>query len=253
MEDVNSQESMEKEEAPVLAWGLYDLPVALSTKEVALSAEKNDRGFFYFRQGLGETVEKVILAVDGRLLLNPTEPLQKPSELTPYLLIDFEQPVVVEPKASMEIMVTFPVETACAFVGDKAESKVIDVFSLTRPKFTLYGNPRSGMVCKYWKSSVYFSLPEVNPLQEGIMKIEIKNTTSRWMDLTKAVFSAYGMKMYYHSRLVSLYSSIRFINEFTAETSFYDTPLETGMAKTLEQFSTKFMALPPRVIMEEGL
>lgn len=252
MEDVNGRENQEKE-TPNLAWGLYDLPVALHTREVTLSAEKNDRGFFYYREGLGETIEKVILAEGGRLLINPTEPLQKPSELTPYLLIDFEQPVVVEPKASMEIMLTFPVETACAFVGDKAEPKVIDVFSLTRPKFTLYGSPRSGMVCKYWQSSVYFSFPEVNPLQEGIMKMEIKNTTGRWVDLTKGVFSAYGMKMYYHSRMVSLYATMRILNELTAETSFYDAPLEAGMKRTLEQFSTKFMSLPPRVTMEEGL
>ena len=235
-----------------LSWSGYNLPMEISTPEVSLSVERIINGYRYCRDMGGEKIEKIILSNYGKLYLNPTEPLNTPKEITPYLLLEFNQPIIVDPKTSTSVFVTVPLETACVFYINETDFTVVDIFTLTQPKFTLYGGISSGIVCKYWNTGVYFSIPPVDPRMIGVMKLNIRNSSSRWVEITKTVFSAYGMKLYYRCNLVSLKASMKIINEKTAETNFFDQPLEEGMKSSIQLFSQNKLSFVTKMVMKEG-
>jgi len=64
----------------------------------------------YRRQSDDEKVEKNLLASTEKVLVNPIEPLNKPKELTSYLLIEFERTLMVEPGATQKIYVKYLLE-----------------------------------------------------------------------------------------------------------------------------------------------
>jgi hypothetical protein len=103
-------------------------------------------------------------------------------------------------------------------------------------------------------SNVYSSIPSINPLYEGIIELSITNTTKEWITVTKAIFNAYGMKIYYRDDLVAMKASMKIIHGSIAETDFVDAPLEPGMNKSLELYTVKKLAVTTtKFIMEAGL
>lgn len=234
-------------------WGPHKVPVYLDFEGVSISLEKCREGLSYRREGSSGKTEKAIIAERGKLLLSPVEPFHTPVALSNHLLIELEHPVMLKPRSNNSFLVTFPLELAAAFSSRKPEGNdVLDIFTLSRSKFTLYGSIRTGLVCKYWKSPVYEGIPVVNPLQQGVMKIEVNNQLAKWAEVRKVIFSAQGMKIYYSPHLVSLKATVKIYSEVTAETAFIDQPLQGGMSKGLEMFSPRFLKLPGRTLMEEG-
>jgi|GEM_PF-126513 len=234
-------------------WGPHKVPVYLDFEGVSISLEKCGEGLSYRREDSSGKMEKTIIAERGKLMLSPVEPFHTPVALSNHLLIELENPVMLKPRSNHNLLVTFPLELAVAFSSRKPEGNdVFDIFTLSRSKFTLYGSIRTGLVCKYWKSPVYEDIPAVNPLRQGVMKIEFNNQLAKWAEVRKVIFSAQGMKIYYSPHLVSLKSTVKIYSEVTAETAFIDQSLQGGMSKGLEMFSARFLKLPGRTIMEEG-
>lgn len=224
------------------------------TKEgIAISIQKDGKNLIYHRDCLGEKVEKHLLANKGKILVNPVEPVNIPKALTPNLLIEFEKALVSKPKKTRTIFLKFPLEIG-VYISTDTDFELLDIFSLTNQKFTLYGDPRNGVICKYWKSPVYPTIPSLSILQEGIIELTITNSNSHWIELTKAVFNAYGMKVYYNKTTSSMKANINIKTKETAETEFIDTPLQKGMKKSLEIYaSRKISIVKPKFIMEFGL
>jgi uncharacterized protein len=239
-------------ESEAFPWGPHRMPLSLEFEGVTLEVQKFENGFVYRREGLGESSEKVLLADNGNLSISPVEPLHIPPGLSTHLLVDFAQPVVIEPRAVKEVMVTFPLELACSIESPQGVERILDVFTLCRTKFTLYGSVRDGLICKYWKSDIYYSIPAVNPALNGIMKVAFHNPGNRWAEMNKAVFSAQGMKIYFNGNLVSMSATIKISSENTAETNFLDEALKAGMQKAPEQFSARLLSQSRRIVMEEG-
>lgn len=235
-----------------LPWGPHKLPLSIDLEDVSIVVEEQGHGYSYRREGLGESIEKTILVDKGSFYISPVEPLHKPAGISTHLLIELEQPLLVEPKATRSAYLTFPLELAAVVEKHRGGEHLLDIISFCNSKYTLYGGVRSGLLCRYWKSALYNSLPSLNPLKEGIMKIELQNTMSSWGEVKKLVFSAYGMKIYYGPDLVSLKASLKINNEITAETSFDDQPVKPGMRKALEQYSSRLISLAGRTVMEEG-
>jgi hypothetical protein len=90
------------------------------------------------------------------------------------------------------------------------------------------------VICKYWKSSVYATEPSLNRIEEGLIELAVTNTTAGWVEVTKALFNAYGMKIYYNDEKVSIKANIKLKGGQSAETEFIDDPLVEGMTKSLE-------------------
>ncbi len=202
----------------------------------------------YIRATNNERVEKVVVGGD-KFLINPVEPVNLPKEITRFLLIEFSKTVSIEPKSMVKLYVKFPVEIGVFVIGKKLY--ILDIFTFVNPKFTLYGEPRRGIVCRYFKSDVYTNLPEVSKLREGVMELTIKNEFDEWVNVKKAVFDGYGMKIYY-SDFPSMVATMKIENKSLAETSFSDKPLSSNMKKSLELYTAKRFIERKKFTMEWG-
>jgi hypothetical protein len=233
--------------------GQYDIPIRIEQEGITVSVQKEGENILYMRECLGESVEKILVAGSGKLLLNPVEPVNKPTALASHLLIEFANTLQVEPKGTKNIFLTFPVEIA-VFMPSNEEFEVIDAFTLARQKFTLYGDPINGVICKYWKSSIYTTEPLLNRIQEGIVGLTITNTTTGWVEVTKAVFNAYGMKIFYDDERVSMKANMKLKGGGSAETEFIDASLGAGMTKSIEMYTARKLSVTKKnFIMESGL
>ena len=236
-----------------IMFGLHKVPLRIEKEGVSLRFEKEGEVLLYKRECRGEKVEKTLLTSNGKILINPIEPLNKPKEITPYLLIDFEKTLLVEPKITREVFLTFPLEIG-VFMSQNEHFEICDILTITKQKFTLYGDPRSGVICRYWRSEVYPSIPSVNLIEEGIVQLNISNTTTKWVEVSKAVFNAYGMKIYYNDKMVFMKANMKVMSKGSAETDFIDSPLEERMKKSLELYTTRKLAITTtKFMMEAGL
>jgi hypothetical protein len=234
-------------------FGLHDVPLRIVQEEISISVEREEGGLLYRRECMDEEVENFLLSSNGKILINPVEPLNKPKELTPFLLIEFERSVFVEPAAKRKMFITFPAEIG-VFVHGKKDFQILDIFTLAKQKFTLYGDVRSGVICRYWKSVVYSTIPDAKPIHEGVMELNMTNTTAKWVEVEKAVFNAYGMKIYYSDDMVSMRANMKIMSEGIAETDFINSPLDKGMKKSLEIYAArKIPVITTKFVMEEGI
>jgi hypothetical protein len=234
-------------------FGYYDVPLKIVEEGISLCVQKEGKGLVYRRECLEEQIEKNLLASKGKILLNPVEPVNKPKALTSYLLIEFEKALMTEPKGTKTVFLTFPVEIGVYITTDK-DFEILDILTLTKQKFTLYGDPKNGVICKYWKSPVYSTMPSPDPIREGFIELNVINTNSNWIEATRAVFNALGMKLYYNNKTVSMKANMNLRTGNSAETEFVDIPLKRGMKKSLEIYKPgKLSVVKPKFIMEFGL
>jgi len=234
-------------------FGLHDIPLRIVQEGISLSVESEEGGLLYRRECMDEEVESFLLSSNGKILINPVEPLNKPKELTPYLIIEFERSIFIEPKSKRKMFATFPVEIG-VFVHGKKNFQILDIFTLAEQKFTLYGDVRGGVICKCWESAVYSTVPDAKPIHEGVMELNMTNTTEKWVEVEKAVFNAYGMKIYYSDDMISMRANMKIMSEEVAETDFINSPIEKGMKKSLETYtSRKIPVITTKFLMEEGI
>ncbi|MFC2161183.1 DUF432 domain-containing protein [Acidobacteriota bacterium] len=234
-------------------FGTHEIPLNLENEGFSICIKREADLFIYKRETGKETTEKVILGNQKHILLNPIEPLNLPKNLSPYLNIKFLRPVKIEPKLSRKIFLTFPLEIG-VFLYKKKSFKIIDIFTLAQPKFTLYGEPSSGIICKYWKSEIYSSIPSLDHFYEGIMELSLTNTSEEWQEVSEAIFNASGMKIFYNDKKVAMKAEMKVENQSTAETDFFDSPLEKDMTRSLELFKAKKLPIATtKFLMREGI
>jgi uncharacterized protein len=201
-------------------YGHYDPPFSVEKEGISISVEKNEKTWIYKRTFGTDKVEKRIIGDGKHIIINPVEPLNTPKEITPNLLIEFEKSLLLAGGTRKKIFLTFPIEIG-VFISDEGNKNLhlLDVLTLARQKFTLYGSVSNGIICKHWKSGIYSNSPSSNPLQEGVMELTLRNTTSEWVSISKAVFNAYGMKIYYDVD-VFMMAHMDILSKDTAETGF---------------------------------
>ncbi|MDR7666258.1 DUF432 domain-containing protein [Methanosarcina sp. Z-7115] len=201
-------------------YGYYVPPFSVEKEGISISVENTGEQWIYRRTLGTDEVEKLILGDSKHLIINPVEPLNTPKEITPNLLIEFEKTLLLAGGAKRKIFLTFPIEIG-VFISDKDDKnlQLLDVLSLVRQKFTLYGEVSNGVICKHWKSKICSTSPSPSPLQEGVLELTLRNTSSDWASISKVVFSAYGMKLYYDND-VFMKAHMDILNRNTAETSF---------------------------------
>lgn len=235
-------------------FGSYDIPFEIKKEGLEISA-KSEEGRVVYKRILveGDNVENIILSKDNKILINPIEPVKTPREISSELLIEFSNKIFIEPRSTKKVYVTFPIEIGVFVLGGRSR-QVIDFFTRARQKFTLYGDVRNGVICKYWKSDVNMEIPSHDNIKEGIMELFVINPTQKWISIGKAVFSAFGMKIYYNEKMVSMKARIKIMSKEVAETDFIDSPLEKDMKKSVEIFEERKIMLPnAKFLMEGGL
>jgi hypothetical protein len=234
-------------------YGSYNLPVGINTEDLSVETVTEADRVIYRRDCLGSKSEKILLGSEGNMQFHPCEPLNLPDAVTPFLLIKMDKTLTVAPNSSNAVFVTFPVEIAAYMVGRKSVH-LVDVLSRAKHKFTLYGEPNNGVICKRWASEVLSSVPETDPLVEGVIRLRIRNETSGWLEVNKVVFNAYGMKIYYSNARVVMKATMTLRGESVAETEFEDSAFEEGMEKALELYKVKKISVASgKFLMEMGI
>lgn len=213
---------------------LSDLDISL--RDLRIWVEKS--GFLRYRRRLGNSeVEKVFFS-DHEVLVNPVEPVNLPRSITNYLFIQISKPVVLEPLSSAEFYLTFPIEIGVLVVKE-GNFEDIDVFSFVKPKYALYGEPRGGVIARFWQSDVFSEIPDVDFVEKGVMRLRVQNLSDSWVEVSKVVFDVYAMKIYYSESMVSSMAEMRIHSRKIAETSFVDRAMFDGMRKAVELYTAR--------------
>ncbi|MCF7918950.1 MAG: DUF432 domain-containing protein [Candidatus Cloacimonetes bacterium] len=234
-------------------YGVNKLPWNYETEDIKISLLKNGTGYEYLRDCQGKTANKLIQSDIDEILISPVEPLNLPNQISNFLLVEFFREMMLQPNFNALIYLTFPIEIG-VFVGRKDKHEILDIFTLSRLKYTLYGEPRDGVICKYWQSTVHQQEPDTDPLREGVIQLNIVNNSHNWVQVNKALFNGNGMKLYYNKQYVSLKATMKILEEEAAEVEFHNSPLHRDMKKASELFSTRRLSSSSRkAVMLEGI
>lgn len=235
-------------------FGTHTSPLKVSARDITISVQPEGEMLRYMRTCKDTTVDKLLVASRAKLLICPVEPVNTPkNDITQCLQISFSDTLVVAPKAHKKVFVTFPVEIG-VFLDTKSGHDLVDVFTLAREKYTLYGDVTLGTICKYWSSDVSTTAPSPDPLEEGVMELAINNTTNSWVKVTKVVFNAVGMHLYYGPKRVAMKTSMRVLGPESAETTTMDRPLDENMEKASELYVKGALDITAtKFLMEDGL
>ncbi|MBS3790050.1 MAG: DUF432 domain-containing protein, partial [Candidatus Thermoplasmatota archaeon] len=110
-------------------YGTHTPPFEFIEDELTLKAIEDDQQMHYTRELEEDIVEKPVISEDARITIQPVEPLNLPKELTSSLLIDFENPIVIDSGMKKEVFATFPIEIA-VFLESGSPEKPLDIFTL---------------------------------------------------------------------------------------------------------------------------
>jgi len=234
-------------------YGVNKIPLDLQRESLSLSVNKNADRMEYFRECLGSKTQKLILSKQDEILICPVEPLNLPRQVATFLMVEFLREMMMQPDSKSVIYLTFPLEIG-VFVGKKDKYEILDIFSLARAKYSLYGEPRNGVICKYWQSPVFLEEPQTNPLIEGIIQLNLINSSKNWVQVNKVLFNGNGMKIYYNNKNTSMKATMKILEEEAAEVEFNNSPLHRDMKKSPELFSTRRLSASARkAVMLEGI
>jgi hypothetical protein len=200
-------------------FGEYDFDITLKEGDIEISVDGKGKRKHYYRKAGNEEIEKFIHAKEGKVVICPVEPVNVPDKtVSEHLLIGLSKPFVIESGISDAFYAKFPIEVG-VFLVDKKDVEEIDIFTKTRAKYTLYGPPESGIICKWWKSDLYYDKPEVDRLYEGVIQIAIENKYYEWMEINKMVFWAPDMKLFYND-YAYMRASLIILKKTMGETTF---------------------------------
>jgi hypothetical protein len=216
-------------------YGRHDYTFQHSSDDISFGFTPERDFYRYFREIKGgDTVEKNVISQRGKIVVCPIEPVNLPQNVATYMEIGFD-PLFLEPFSKKTIYLTFPVEIG-VFVVAKKDIKPLDIFSFVPQKYSLYGPSNGGRITRWVYSPIYAQIPEVNPLESGVIRLTLNNTTKEWVEVARALFEAYSMKIYYSDDLVSMSAGMRILSSKTAETEFFKEAVVEGMKKSIEYY-----------------
>lgn len=217
-------------------FGEFPPPYSFGKDDLSLSVEMKEGHYQYRRDLAGEQVEKAISAGMNRLLVHPVEPFYSGSETAGHLEIEFPA-LIIEPGATETVFLTFPVEVG-VFVEGLRDTEIIDAFSLGRPKFSLYGTPRRGVITRFARSGRHREIPPVDGGREGVLRLTVRNQLSEWTKVSRVVLDSQEMHLY-SSEFAGLVATMRIHARGVAEVTGLDRPLQGGMSRVQDFFTAR--------------
>jgi hypothetical protein len=211
-------------------FGVFDCAFRYTSEEVSLWFERSDGFYTYNRHSGGDKLQKIIGGVPGDIIINPVEPVNLPKEVTRYLEIHFS-PVAIGPEGSQVVYLTFPIEIG-VFLESKGDYDVLDIFTLTRPKYSLYGPAEEGVITRYAESQVYDRIPGTDPMKEGVMALSITNASRSWVEVSRVVIDTDTLSLYYGD-MVSMVAVMKILSRDIADIHTGDRPLLEGMKQSV--------------------
>jgi hypothetical protein len=233
-------------------FGEFDYSFRHESDEISLWFERSEGFFRYNRRSGKEEVQKIIGGVPGTIVINPVEPVNLPREVTRFLEIHFT-PVAIGPDARQLLYLKFPLEIG-VFLESKGDYDVLDIFTLRRPKYSLYGPAEEGVITRYSESLVYDGIPPVSPLRDGVMALTITNSSRSWIEVSRVVIDTTTLSIYYGDT-VSIIANMDILSRNIADIRVEDRSLTEGMKQSVLVMKARKVLIPDKFpyMMEYGV
>jgi len=233
-------------------FGRHTVPFRLEESGISIETRRDGQFTLYERVSPFERVEKRLGFTEGALTVNPVEPVNLPQEVTNAVEFHFA-PIAVMPLSEVSVFLTFPVE-AGVFSGAGDTFTLIDVFSLAQPKYSLYGTPERGIITRHVETEVSNDAPTVNPLEEGVLSLRIRNTGRDWVWVSRAVFESSSLRIFYGPH-AAMSAEMVVYSRLLGETWVNRTPPAKGMREALRVYPTRRSLIPEKAsyLMEYGV
>ncbi|MBN1298038.1 DUF432 domain-containing protein [bacterium] len=235
----------------ITMYGPHSLPWIIDQDDISIRIERMSSMIAYHRHCGERTLDKRIAGMVEEVVVHPVEPMLIHRHPVQFLLIHLASPIQVAARTTTTIYGTFPLDIA-VMTSDRTSDDPIDVFSAAPMKLTLYGSPDHGMLCRYWISPIEESPPETRPLQEGVLRLTLRNDTPRWTQISRVVLRGYDMKLFFDDTTVSMLAVMRIVGKNLAETDTENNPLRPGMTRSTELMAMGIVKAISRKFMMEG-
>lgn len=233
-------------------FGRYAIPFRLEESGISVETRTDGQFTLYERVAPSGRLEKRLGLSGGTITINPVEPVNLPQEVTGTVEFHFT-PVALSPLSEVSVYLTFPVEIG-VFSGPEDSYTLIDVFTLKKPKYSLYGTPEKGVITRHVETRIYNDPPQVNPLEEGILSLVIRNTGRDWVWVSRAVFESSSLRIFYGPH-AAVSAEMMVYSRLLGETWVQKTPPKKGMVESLRIFPIKKSLIPEKssYLMEYGV
>ena len=114
-----------------------------------------------------------IVSKESEVVLKPIPPLNVPLRITEYLLLQFQEPLLIS--KNMNFWVKAPYELAVL-----ADDTVLTYLTPFKVKHTLHGEIIGGTICRYFLTSTYFRRPMKG--SEALVKVSVIARATMLMD-----------------------------------------------------------------------
>lgn len=217
-------------------FGAHHFPFYAEMSGVRIEFRKEEGFSRYIRESPGARVEKVISVTEGDLVINPVEPVHYPKDVTPYLEIHFK-PLVIAPVSGKTIYLRFPLEIGILLRSEE-EYDLLDLFSDSPLKYSLYGPPDGGIITRWCESPVQLGTPDVETSENGILELSINNQSHDWIEVSRTILDSAYMQIFY-GKFVSMAAEMEVFSTQVAETRVVRKPLAPGQSLSIPVYSAK--------------
>jgi hypothetical protein len=217
-------------------FGEFPPPYRFEKGDLSLSLEMREGHYQYTRDLAGDRSEKAISVGLSRLLVHPVEPFNTGPAKVTHLELEFP-PLILEAGATETFFLTFPIEVG-VFVEGLRETEALDVFSVERPKYSLYGSPHQGIVTRFARSGRHRDVPPVDGAREGVLKLAIRNSLSEWTRVSRLVVDEAQIHLYV-SEFASMMAMMRITGREVAEVTGVDRAMKGGMNRAHDLFTAR--------------
>jgi uncharacterized protein len=163
--------------------------VILGNNKIIVSS--TGHAFNYKRYDGDKLASESVIVTDStetQLGIFPNPPIRIPKEVARNVYIKFKAPVIVDHRSVAVLYSKMPIEIG-VYRQHKDEELLIDVFSLTSPRYALYGSPEAGVVCRYIEADAVTeeSVIEVKKYEEAKLRIRVTNDINNVIKINKII------------------------------------------------------------------
>lgn len=245
--DSNGSEKIEKdpkqndklnEVVPKFLYGKFNFDYTVNFRGLNISLEEK-MGLYNYKRSYGDWKKSINLSLNnGRMVINPVEPLNLPDNVTDFMEIDFD-PIIIEPEGRCVVFLTMPIEIGVFVESEYGSKKLIDILTYVIPKYTMYGEASRGLIARVHKSKVYYYPPKVKNYLEGVLKLEISNKTNSWATVGKLIIFQKSLFIYYDDELVSASAEMVITNGYMANVTGIDEGIHNSMTRSLRTYKSR--------------
>ncbi len=236
----------------VSRYGSFPLDDSFVCENFKFSLINKANSYLYRRETIDNNIKSSTLSYVecDEIIIQPSEPLVEDLPKT-LIMLEFEEPLILLPESKLNGFATFPISIAI-FLKDKRKHYLIDLFNISRLKFALYGNPHNGLVCRYWKTNFLLQPFETTIFETALLELELENTSSSTIKLTKLILDFAYIRLYYKERQAKTKARAKIQSELYCETEFLDTNEKESFIQTIDLIPTKLLS-SSKFIMTNGL